>query len=147
MRQPLDKIRAEHFALRRSLDDLEDAFAAHDRLERSEQALARTLALLESLPRTLREHFAVEEEGGYFSEVVAAAPRLARTVKRLGAEHVRFRAASRELAELAGKAAGASEWDGVEARAAELLRALRAHEDRENAVVQDAFMTDMPRGD
>ena len=146
-RPPLEKIRAEHFALGQRMRQLEESFQQRQP-EASGAAGARpVLELLEEFDRVLREHFTSEERGGYFSEILAVAPRLSLRVARLKERHVEYRERSKLLLDLATKAASESDWMEVQARLAAFLRALREHEREENELVREAFMYDLGRGD
>ena len=146
-RPPLEKIRAEHFALGQQIRQLEESFQLRQR-EASSAAWARSvLELLDEFNRALREHFASEERGGYFSEILAVAPRLSLHVARLKDRHVEYREHSRLLLDLATKAASESDWIEVQSRSATFLMALREHEREENELVREAFMHDLGQGD
>jgi hypothetical protein len=141
---PLEKIRAEHFALGQRVRRLEAEFQQRQR-EASGAAWAdNLLELLDEFDRELREHFAFEERGGYFSEILAAAPRLAPRVARLKEHHVEFGEYCGRLLDAARNAASESDWDDVQTRAEALLMALREHEAEENELVSKAFADDQP---
>ena len=145
--QPLDKIRAEHFALAQLIRELEESLQLRHR-EDSAGARARgVLELLERFDRALREHFVFEEKEGYFSEILAVAPRLARRVARLQDHHAEYRERSRMLVEMARKVSSESGWIDLQSQSAALLTALREHEREEDALVREAFMDDLGRGD
>ena len=72
-RTPLETIRSQQLALRQQIRALEEVFAEPDGA--AEEYARKTLALLEGFDSALRDHFAVEEEGGYFADVLKVAPR------------------------------------------------------------------------
>jgi hypothetical protein len=137
-RPALEEIRAEHVALGQRIHQLGEMLQLRDREGSPEAWSASVLERLEEFDRALRAHFAFEERGGYFAEVLAAAPRLSEKAARLKAHHAEYRGQSAALLELAGKAAGAADWDAVHARCARLLVALREHEREENELVRES---------
>lgn len=145
-RTPLERTLAEHFALRQQIRALEQLLKEHD--DPGGENLAKTLTLLEAFDPVLREHFADEERGGYFSEVLRAAPRLSRRAERLAENHIELRERLEKLLDLTQKAADAPDrWQKVTTGLAEFVKTLRAHEDEENDLVREAFMDDLGRGD
>lgn len=144
-RPPLEQIRAQHFELGRLIRALEKAFAALASECEDEARSRHVLALLEDLDRALPEHFALEERGGYFFEVVEVAPRLRPRAERLQRSHVEFREQSRAVLELARSAVGAPDkWERWKQLTAEFLKRLRQHEADENELVREAFRDDLP---
>ncbi len=87
-RTPLETIRSQHFGLRQQIRALEEVFAEPDGA--AEEYARKTLTQLEGFDSALREHFAVEEEGGYFADVLKVAPRLSRRAARLEQNHKEF---------------------------------------------------------
>ena len=146
-RPPLDKIRAEHFALGQRIRQLEAWFQLRHRETSGAEWAGNMLELLGGFDRALRDHFAFEERGGYFSEITAVAPRLSPRVAQLKEHHVEYGEHSRLLLDLAGKAASESDWADVQARSVTLLMALREHESEENELVREAFVDDLGGGD
>ncbi len=143
---PLERIRAQHMALRQQIRALEQLFEQRNGAD--DLRVRRTLALLEGFDPTLREHFAVEERGGYFSEVLQVAPRLSRRAERLQQNHLEFSRRLDRLLELTRDAVGAPDkWERVTAGVADFLRELNFHEDAENELVREAFMHDLGQGD
>ena len=139
---PLDKIRAEHFALGQRVRRLEAEFQRRRREASGAAWAGNMLELLDEFDRELREHFAFEERGGYFSEILAVAPRLSQRVTQLKEHHVEYGAYSGRLLDLARTAASESDWEAVQARAEALLMALGEHEAEENELVREAFADD-----
>ncbi len=143
---PLERIRAQHFALRQQMRALEQLF--EERNGAGDSRVRKTLALLEGFDPALRDHFAVEERGGYFSEVLQVAPRLNRRAERLQQNHLEFRQRLNRLLELTRDAVGAPDkWERVTVGVAEFLQQLSVHEDAENELVREAFMHDLGQGD
>ncbi len=137
---------SQQLALRQQIRALEELFAEPDGAgaERSR----KTLTLLEGFDSALREHFAVEEEGGYFADVLKVAPRLSRRAARLEQNHREFSERLEALLALVQYAIDARDaWERVTTGVERFLRELRAHEDDENELVREAFMVDLGRGD
>ncbi len=145
-RTPLETIRSQHFALRQQIRALEELFAEPDGA--GAERARKTLTLLERFDSALREHFAVEEEGGYFADILKVAPRLSRRAARLEQNHKEFSERLESLLALARYAVDApDDWNRVRAGLEGFLQALRAHEDEENELVREAFMDDLGHGD
>jgi iron-sulfur cluster repair protein YtfE (RIC family) len=143
---PLERTLAQHFALRQQIRALEQLLKEHD--DPRGANLTKTHTLLEAFDPVLREHFAEEERGGYFSEALSAAPRLNRRAERLAANHIELRERLEKLLDLTRTAADAPDkWQKVTTGLAEFVKTLRAHEDEENDLVREAFMDDLGRGD
>ena len=137
---PLDQIREQHIELRRRMREVEALLgdSAGDDVAARRGRLDELLADFEV---ALSEHFAIEEQGGYFAEVLAVAPRLSGRVARLGGNHPAFR---RRLTRLRQHIPDPTiAWPDVEARVAALLKALADHESAENDLVHEAFMQDL----
>ena len=143
---PLDKIRARHHALHQQIRALEQLL--EQREEPDEARVREALVLFEGFEPILEEHFAVEEQGGYFSDVLAVAPRLTRWATRLERNHGDFRARLQRLLELAHNAVDAPDkWSKVISGVAIFLQKLKEHEAEENDLVRQAFMDDLAPGD
>ncbi len=144
-RTPVETIRSQQLALRQRIRALEEVFAEPDA---AEEYARKTLTLLEGFDSALREHFAVEEEGGYFADVLKVAPRLSRRAARLEQNHKEFSEHLEALLALVQYAIDARDaWERVTTGVERFLRELRAHEDDENELVREAFMVDLGRGD
>ena len=100
--------------------------------------------VLADLRDTLDGHFALEEEGGYLSEVLSIAPHHGRAVARLASEHDRLRT---RLALLVAEALMARSRESLRENVADFLARLAEHERRENEIVQVTFSTDVPAVD
>ncbi|MCA9704568.1 MAG: hemerythrin domain-containing protein, partial [Myxococcales bacterium] len=87
----------------------------------------------------LVEHFATEEEGGYFSEVRDAHPEYDQRLDRLEAQHAEL------LQQLESVSARAVDdvMPQVRGDVGHLLDALRGHEAAERGLVQDAALRDL----
>lgn len=96
---------------------------------------------LEATQAHIAEHFRLEEENGHLESVRQRDPRLGRSIDQLAEDH---RQLTRGLDTLVGQARAAVQADealcaGVRA----WVRDLRQHEQRENALVQDAYNLDI----
>jgi len=93
----------------------------------------------------IAEHFAFEEQNGYLDAVREREPWTDRTIQQLAEEHGELK---RTLDALVRKAQGTpslSEAFREEVRA--WVRHVRQHETRENALIQDAFNSDIAAED
>jgi iron-sulfur cluster repair protein YtfE (RIC family) len=138
----------EHVVLRQRLESLERQLAGlveELRAGRSADATCSAArSSLNGLERQLREHFALEEQGGYFAEALAAAPRLSRRADALYREHAAFLERLGHLQALADAGrAPFDAWSEIELGMRELTTDLRAHEERENELILQAFEEDL----
>lgn len=109
---------------------------------------ALAMQLLADLRDDLREHFALEEMGGYLSEIVSKAPRLTRRTQQLEKQHSVLAHCTEELVACAAHGVSAPEaWLEVERRFDALRAELMAHEAAENDLIREALMGDIGRGD
>ncbi len=141
-RPPLEQIRAQHFELQRRMREVEALLG--DSGARGDDPAARRSRLEElfaDFEGVLSDHFALEEQGGYFAEVVAVAPRLSGRVARLRRNHPAFRLRLTRMRKHIPDPTIA--WPEVEAQVAALLKALADHESAENDLVREAFMQDL----
>lgn len=111
---------------------------------RQEGAIA---SMADDLKDYLEQHFEAEERpGGFFEAVLAKAPRHESHVAELKAEHATLReqlTALRKGIEAPYKEASPATLEAV----ASFAEAMRNHEKRENALLQDAFERDFGTGD
>ena len=130
----------EHVALDRKLEQLGRS------TEQLQQLWASWQEQLRQLLKFLQGHFAAEERGGYFGQVVQHAPWLKEQVDRLYAQHEQLH---QQLAQMAARA----EHGQVELLAPLVqqlhawMQLLEQHEEAENHLLQEAFMQDMAEGD
>jgi hypothetical protein len=126
-------LRQAHARLRKDLGELEAAARA------PAGAAAPALgALLRRARAHLAEHFRFEEENGYMTAVLQRDPNQGRRVEQLRDEHRRLFAALEALLDAAGRGAT----DAGRAKVLEWVAAVRRHEEREDALVQDVFNVD-----
>ncbi len=136
------EIDAEH-------QELERQYAAFDKFLAGESertpVLRRRLAELATI---LKCHFDHEEEEGYFSEIIAIAPRLSYEADELEAEHDALLGRLEYLDDqLSTTADDVDEFTKLRQDFCEFIEACRAHERRETALVQEAWLTDIGTGD
>lgn len=124
----------EHGYLRSWLVSLRQEFDA------SPTRAGQALAWLTRLRTAVVEHFQQEESGGYFAELVAAAPRLSKRAGELEREHaILLSVLETIVAELRQVAPQAALSAGVTGRFADFTQAFLTHEAAENDLVQSAF--------
>ena len=102
-----------------------------------------------SFQRHLERLLALEEYDGYLGLVRACAPRLLRAADALRAEHERFRAEARRLAQRLERLPG-SDREALERVGADLLALLaqiESHSEKELALVHEAFGQDEGGGE
>jgi len=130
----------QHGHLRESLSAALDCL--HHDPTGAEWMLRQFVRLREDIAR----HFQHEEAGGYFTDVVAAAPRLSATVHELELEHASL------LGTLDGLISDLRQ-DGrrsaleISADFRKFAENFMAHESHENLLIQDAFADEPSSGD
>jgi len=127
----------QHAALDQQIDLLRDTLSG--RFEWSQ--LGDTL---ESLEECMGRHFDLEEQGGYFSEVLDAAPRCQCHVDRLLKEHQLMLEIMRQARDLVGDGASRQELRTLLGGWIDLFH---DHEARENRLALNVFNTDLGGGD
>ena len=95
---------------------------------------------INDLGNVLFRHFAFEEHGGYFAEVLLEHPSLADCISRLEHEHDMMTA---ELEAILNLLCGKPSRSVVAARIVALLDTFAAHEQTENQLAQDAVLVDL----
>ncbi|NDC63639.1 MAG: hypothetical protein EBZ59_06555 [Planctomycetia bacterium] len=138
----LGHVLAEHRELFNLMVGLRSAFAAKEPPSRGR--VDETLAMLARLGDHLRSHFAQEERGGFLEDSVARMPRLAATVDSILRQHPAL------LAELDGlserlRAAGptATDWERARRDFEAFAADMSAHEQQENAALQEGYNEDL----
>jgi len=146
--EPVTRMRSQHAGLRILLGSLDELICSllesYRRDAADDGAQSAALALFSSLEFALENHFAMEEEGGYLSYVLAIAPRHSRKAETLCHQHAAFRKDVAKLAERARVAGcSASDWERIATDFREFSRVLLAHEQMENDLVADALLQDV----
>jgi hypothetical protein len=103
---------------------------------------------LRAAQASLQRHFHFEEQGGYMSQVLADAPHLYRAARELLAEHGRM---AHDLDSLIAAAAsvppGSPVTPAMREQVRQWVRMVRAHEARENQLIQQACNQDIGTDD
>lgn len=137
-RPPLSRIWSQHVVLHRAVQAL-DAWLEHsaDR----ESCLETAEGLLMEIYNILPEHFALEERGGYFADVLSVAPQFARRAAELQNHHQtlipRLELVLGEIRSY-GRAGGVDRTDLV-TRIQDFVELLKHHEEGETQLVRAAF--------
>lgn len=136
------QIQGDHCRLKAKLQQLHEQLLA---ASLGPNQLERELLVLEG---ELLEHFAVEEEGGLFEQIVEAAPELAECVQVILRQHQVFRDNFRALCRTFRWACGASGTrDGWLAGFFEFHRQFDEHERAEHDLLHEALHRDIGTGD
>jgi hypothetical protein len=135
-----EALRRAHGVLEQDLSRLDEAASST-----SEEWLAEVRIWLGATHARITEHFRFEEQGGYMREVRKREPRLERVIQELGAEHADLRASLEVLIREAGAAAAVD--NALRERIRAWIAQVKAHEARENEVVQNAFNYDISAED
>lgn len=130
---------AEHVELMNMLEETGRA------LQERTAGVEAIATLLARLGDRLVKHFALEEEGGYFSEALLCAPQLISKANQLLAQHPYLCAQAERLkADLENRDfAGQDWWQQTWARFCEFRDELMKHEKSENRLLQEAYGRDV----
>jgi hemerythrin len=138
----LDAIAEEHEALANLYAQILDA------LQAAPGQLFPAIGLLDDLVVRLVEHFAHEEQGGYYSYVVEMAPWQASTVNELKRQHAVFLRLVVRIARVVRLANKSKHWsEAARKDFAEFLRRIVEHEAREYRLVQEVYILDVAAAD
>jgi hemerythrin len=103
---------------------------------------------LMELATKLSCHFAREEEGGYFDEIVELAPRLSFAAEALQREHGELLDSLDRLHKrLSTASSNLRQLDSIRQDFEKFLHKCDQHESRESALVQEAHLSDIGIGD
>jgi hypothetical protein len=135
-------VESDHRWLRATISRLEDELIA------CKLAAADAERELAALARELDEHFRHEEAGGFFAEVLEAAPELQDRVESLRQQH-------RQLREMVRGLRGTCRWACVESGArtgwlaafADFHRLFDQHESAEHSLLHESLLRDMGAAD
>lgn len=117
-------------------------------IEPSERRLRLFKGLMGELVPLLEDHFAHEEEGGYFTEVIDLHPELAERVERLLTEHGELLSTVRAIDTRLQYAECTPHWfAAIRNDFSDFLHRCEAHQHQENAMVQEGFLRDTGAGD
>jgi hemerythrin len=138
----ISTIAEEHESLANRYGDIFKA------LEEGPGGIYTASKLLDELVEHVAEHFVHEEDGGYYSHVVEAAPWRARVVDDLKDQHAEL---LKMIRKIAGDARQASQsrfpCETVWKEFAEFLHSCADHEARENRLVQEVYVLDIQATD
>ena len=134
----ISDIETEHHELHDLLITLQNRFAADP------PDFSMVPSLLESLVLHLETHFEREEKGGWFDDLVEAAPRVAPQTRKLTQDH-------RELLTIASNLANRSkqpnmheiEWKLIAEEYEQLYNALEDHEKHERDLLNEVYVRDV----
>lgn len=134
-----NEIADEHDELRRLLQQFRTMLAAKN-ADRRELTVRIT-----ALADLIESHFGhEEEEGGYFSEVLAEAPRLQQKIDALRQQHAEFRTTLDKFRALGRGHRGSPHcWQTLELFFDHFIAQFLEHERIENALVQEAYERDL----
>jgi hypothetical protein len=128
----------QHRHLAQILDEISAAIAAR----RSRRGMIVTYFI--TLRDHVASHFTHEENGGYFSDALAEAPRLHRRALDLLEQHPQF-LHSLDCMRAAAKNGDGSDawWADIAAQFDEFTRLFREHEANEDTLLQEAYWEDI----
>jgi len=138
----LGHLLAEHRDLFNLIQTVRTAFAAS-----GEPTSDRRTAIMESL-RSLRchlhDHFAQEESGGFLEEAVTRIPRLSAAMRSIIGQHpALLEELDGIIASLESDPCGPGTWAAAGRAYGGFADHMTAHEQRENAVVQEGYCEDL----
>lgn len=139
---------ASHSVFHEITDEHEQIEAMFDRIHCTFAGGRKNLPLIRKLlgefVEQLKQHFAHEEKGGYFHEVVEMAPRFAPTVTRLREEHIWLQEFIVELHYQSVHApASAVWWEAIRLDFTEFFTQFNKHEACENNLIQETYTQDI----
>ena len=140
--EALDTIADEHESLANLYKRIVDA------LQAGPGELSPASAMLDELVERIAEHFAHEEQGGYYFHVVEVAPWRTPAVEELKREHAELLRITVRIAQGVRMANESLLWCvAVRKEFSEFLRRCMEHEARENRLVQETYMVDLAAAD
>ncbi len=137
-----EKVLEDHRELNSLLDRVQT------RLSADPLSLTATATLLAELRDHVKEHFADEEAGGYFSEALTVAPWLRERAEALHLQHPLMIKSLETLLQHCRQGDDSPVWrKSMAAEFAAFHQHLRRHESGENQMIQDAYTQDMGASD
>ena len=131
------KILEEHLALQTPPQQIARALASQT------ASIAEVSDLLAKLGDDLVKHFALEEDGGYFSEALLRAPQLLAKANELVAQHPKMCTLARDLVDLGPVQKGDQWWQETRQRFQAFKTELLKHERHEDQLLQEAYTQDL----
>ena len=118
--------------------------AIHKALAEKTATVAEVSDLIAQLGDRLVKHFAMEEDGGYFSEALLRAPQLVAKANQLLAQHPKICSQAKSLAvELQAAPTNEGWWTKTAQVFGEFRDELLRHERQEDRLIQDAYVQDV----
>jgi hypothetical protein len=139
---PSSAIEQEHAELKTIVESLTIACRSSKRNRNDVQSLT------DKLNSAVKEHFALEEQGGYFADAIRRAPHLEATAVELQAQHeplLESLEALRALARLGVKSQAG--WIRLQSELDQFADELLKHEAGERSLLQRAYDQDIGAGD
>lgn len=131
------KVLEDHRALKALLQQIESALAGQT------ATIAEVGDLLARLGDDLVKHFALEEDGGYFSEAMLRAPQLLAKANELVAQHPKMCTLARDLVDLGPVQKSDDWWQETRRRFQAFKAELLKHERHEDQLIQEAYNQDL----
>lgn len=132
------KVLEQHQALKALLGKIEKL------LVQQEASVEEVADLLGQLGDRLVKHFALEEEGGYFSEALMHAPRLVSKANELMAQHPKMTTEARQMVVDLESAQAKTDWrQETRKRFEAFRRELMKHEKSEDGLLHEAYHRDI----
>ena len=133
----------QHLVVLAHVKQLSDLVGEEGRKLPHAHARNRLAHHIKTLHETLVEHFADEEEDGYFGALRAERPELDHRIERLKGEH----APLLEALEILDRRVPHANLGVIKEEVRKVLDTLRRHEAGERALLQDAVVVDVGVGD
>lgn len=112
-------------------------------LQERNVSIAEASRVLAQFGDRLVQHFALEEEGGYFAEAMLQAPQLVSQANALMDQHAQLCTKIRNLAVISTSVEDEGRWKEIQNRFAQFLAELRIHERSEDDLLQKAYVDDL----
>jgi hypothetical protein len=117
-------------------------------LKPSETHLSIIKELMDELAALFKDHFAHEEEGGYFDEIMQRDPTVARRVEQLRQDHRAMLAAVNNMNRQLQHADSTPLWFAmIGTDFADFVQRCERHQHEENRLVQEGYLRDVGEGD
>ena len=137
-RDTLEHVRHDHARLHTLLGD------TRRRLTQREETVNDVATMLGSVCEHLVDHFKLEEDGGFFQQLTAQAPRLSDIAETLEEEHVHLLETAQSLAKIAREGDGSdSWWSRLETDFLDFSKRMLQHEAKEHDLLQQAYGEDI----
>ena len=141
------EIRHQHQQLAATLEAVHEVLACIESDGRLTRPATAGWLLLQSLRDRLADHFALEEDGGYFAQASAEAPHLTRGIEELQLDHRDLSTRAEQLADLAVAARDdAPLWKRAREDFDQLRQLLLDHEQREDDLIFQLHQVDLGGG-